>query len=926
MSLPDFLARAGKLAGSRLGLRGKSLCALVIGCLVALVPGVVIGWSAIKTVREHFGADYVTNFTLLNSYKIFAPISRELALARRFADSDVMRRWLTDEADPERRAQFFKEAESYRRDFQDHSWFVVVDASRHSYFQDEKNHTGTGPVETYTPEKNAWYFATLRNTESYSINVDYEPAVDVTKVWFNVVVKDGDRKIGIAGTGLDLGEFLRDFIASDTQTVTPMILNREGYIQAHPDKRRIALDSSSGAPPSQPSLLAQLGDRASRTALQSAMAAAEQEPGKIATASILLDGKRQLAALNYIPDLQWYVMGAVDLSAARLVGPHWYVPLALSLLLLLAVVIAAFSYAVETLAVRPLRRLQHSARAIAEGRYDIALPPPTSDEIGELTRVFGTMADQVRQHTEELESKVRERTRDLVAARDEAQATDRAKRDFLANVSHEIRTPINAIAGFTALALRTDLAPRQRVYLERIHDASRGLLRVINDVLDISKIEAGHLEMEHIPFRLGEVIDSVMGYIRTLADSKDLALRIFVAPEVPPQLVGDPFRLGQVLSNLCGNAVKFTERGEVELRVDIEASTATTARLLFTVRDTGIGLTEEQAAKLFQPFSQADSSTTRRFGGTGLGLAISRRLVALMNGSIWLESGQGRGTSFFFRLELPVAAGEPAAVASRAMRAGSSLARRGPARLGGVRLLLVEDNPINQELAAELLEQEGARVELADGGAAALAILDELGLDAFDAALIDLQMPDMDGFETVRRIRLLPEAGRLPLLAMTAHAMVEDRERCLAAGMQDHIAKPIDPDLLAEKLAQAIGPEALARAAAAQQRAGAGPSRSAAGPLLPDRLPGIDLATALAQCGGDAGRVRDSLAEFGRNYGSAARDIRCLCDAGRSAEAQGLAHRLRGVAAHLGMHDLAAAAAALARALEARQEEHSDAR
>jgi signal transduction histidine kinase/HPt (histidine-containing phosphotransfer) domain-containing protein/FixJ family two-component response regulator len=926
MSLPEILARTGKLAGSRLGLRGKLLCALVIGCLVALVPATLVGWNAIKTARERFGLDYASNLTLLNSYKIFAPISRELALSRRFAGSEITRSWLLDEEDSERRALFFKEAESFRRDFQDHSWFVVVDKSRHSYFQDEKDHTGTEPVETYTPENNAWYFATLGNTDDVSVNVDYEPAVDVTKVWFNVVVKDGDRKIGIAGTGLDLAVFLREFVAGDTASATPMILNRDGYIQAHPDRHRIALNSSSGAAPSQPSLLAQLSDRRSRDALQAAMRAAEERPGTVATASILLDGKRQLAALTYIPELQWHVMSAVDLTAARLFDSRWYPTLIVALLLLLALLVVGFGYAVENLALRPLRRLQHSARAIAEGRYDIALPPPTADELGELTRAFSTMAEQVRQHTEELESKVRERTRDLVAARDEAQATDRAKRDFLANMSHEIRTPVNAIAGFTALALRTDLDGQQRGYLERVHDASRGLLRVINDVLDISKIEAGHLEMEHIPFRLGEVVDSVMGYIRTLAETKGLALLVSVSPAVPAQLIGDPFRLGQILSNLCGNAVKFTERGEVELRVEVESRSAGTVRLLFAVRDTGIGLADAEAAKLFQPFSQADSSTTRRFGGTGLGLAISQRLVALMTGSIWLESKQGVGTTFFVRIELPAAVGEPAAAASRTMRAGASLARRGPARLRGVRLLLVEDNPINQELAAELLEQEGARVEIAGSGIAALEKLGELGVAGFDAALVDLQMPEMDGFETVRRIRMLPGAEHLPLLAMTAHAMVEDRERCLAAGMQDHIAKPIDPDLLAEKLVQWIGPEALARAAAEPLREARSFVRPAVETGLPDRLPGIDVPAALAQCGGDAVLYHDLLGKFGRHYGSAASDLRRLCDAGKSAEAHHFAHNIKGVAANLGMYDLAAAAAALELALEECGREPSDVR
>ncbi len=1044
-------------SGPRLGLRGKSLIALFIGFLIALIPSTFLGWKAVETIREQFGLDYVRNSTQLNAYRIFAPVNRDLALSLRFANSEITRQWMLDEHDPAKRALFFREAEGYRREFLDRSWFAVVDASDDSYYQDEKKHGGIDPVEVYTPEKNSWYFATIKSTDNYSVNVDFDPTPNVAKVWFNVIVKDGDRKIGIAGSGLDLDSFLHQFIASGTTGVTPMILNEQGFIQAHPDPRRIALNSSSGAKVASPTLVDQLADKKSRAALQGAMAFAKINPGQIATAWMMLDGKRQLVGLDYLPALQWFVLTAVDITAAQFIGPGWYIPMIVAVVVLLGLLALGFGYAVERLALRPLRRLQHSAQAIAGGRYDIAMPPPTNDEIGELTRAFSTMASQVKQHTENLERKVNERVGDLIAATDQAQVANRAKSEFLANMSHEIRTPINAIAGFTTLALRTQLTLKQAGYLEKIRSATQSLSRIVNDLLDFSKIEAGHLDLENIPFQLSEVIDPVTSHFGPQVDQKGLELLIDIAPDVPPHLVGDPYRLSQVLVNLTGNAVKFTEKGEIELRISVDRRDEKSVRLLFTVRDTGIGLSAEQAAKLFQAFTQADTSTTRRFGGTGLGLVISQRLVTLMKGRIWLESRAEAGTTFYFTVELSIAPehgdtlelpeslrGKPALVvddnaharqilqaqldelgmrtdtvesgegalakmrqasaeghpyllvlmdwcmpgmdgvaATKAIRsdkaiagtpviimvtafgreqalgaadnselldgvllkpvtsmvlvetlhrlragvvsdaAAPSLRRR---QLLGVRLLLIEDNPINQQLARELLEQEGAEVETADGGAAGLALIQRRGVTWYDAALIDLQMPEMDGFEVARAVRRMADAEHLPLIAMTAHAMREDRERCAAAGMQDHIAKPVDPDLLVSRLLEWIGPERLSEAAWRRHldeieaepqldSAGDGQTDGGDGVALPPTLPGVDLADGLRRCGGDSSLYVDLLGQFHALYAGVAGQLDTMCTSGRTVEAFRLVHTVKGAAANLGMRDLAAAAAALESAL-----------
>ncbi|MTJ79891.1 MAG: SpoIIE family protein phosphatase [Telmatospirillum sp.] len=380
-----------------------------------------MGWEALKGIRDDFGLAYARNLNDLSRQTILAPVSRELALSLRLADSEVTRRWIQDEADPAKRSLFLAEAEGYRRSFREHSWFLVVESSRNHYFRDDRT-TADRPIETLSPDqkKDSWYFATMRNTNGYNINVDINVPLNQTKVWFNVVVRDGDRKIGLAGTGLDLSRFLETFVVSNAAGVTPMIIDGNGAIQAHRDKSLIALNSASGGSESQRTAFDLLDTPESRQSLARAMQTAGEDvrsdgtdTGHSETAWVDMDGKRQLAAVSYIPELRWYVLTIVDLNAARFIDTGWIVPAIVAVGLLLFLLLLGFGSAVETLVLAPLRRLQHSAQAMAEGNYDVALPTPRRDEIGALTRSFGVMADQIRQHTADLEQKVRERTQAL---------------------------------------------------------------------------------------------------------------------------------------------------------------------------------------------------------------------------------------------------------------------------------------------------------------------------------------------------------------------------------------------------------------------------------------------------------------------------------------------------------------------------------
>jgi signal transduction histidine kinase/CheY-like chemotaxis protein len=733
-------------------------CVLFLSiCVVSLLTFML----STRQINKAYVEQQLTIATETLKMRLGMTVNSELALALEMSDTPTIKRYFLNPSDEELAGAAQAEVDNFRKHFTSHTVFWVNDI-------DHTFHSTTGATYVINPDNpdDYWYNMTLYETSLYNFNINYNAEINETNLWVNVPVfentENGSGKsIGIVGAGIELTDF-SNFVASSYQefedNITIYMFNSLNEITS-------AMDHHLSA---------------EKVLLTDHLGEAGVEITRVA--GTLADSKsttfvfgEYMYRVSSVPELNWYSVVSYPRPGLLALNATLNVVFFGMLLLILLILVIANIFVFR------------SDNALAEQNTQLL---------------------KLNQKAEE--------------ARIAAELADASKSRFLANMSHEIRTPMNAIIGMTSIGKSTSETERKDYAFGKIDEASVHLLGIINDILDMSKIEADRLELSPAEFDLKALLQKVVNVINFRAEERHQTITVSFDENIPRNLIGDDQRLAQVIINLLGNAVKFTpEKGSIFLDAGLEKTMGDVYTLRIAISDTGIGVSEEQQARLFNSFEQAENSTTRKFGGTGLGLAISKRIVELMQGKIWVKSELGRGATFAFTFEtqkgteeIPAAKANGTTASSGAetenMQADNGELPEEIEKFTGFRVLLVDDIEINREIVMAMLEPASLEIECAENGAEAVKLFSEHP-ERYDIIFMDLQMPEMDGFEATTCIRALdiPKARQIPIVAMTANVFREDIEKCLAAGMNDHLGKPLDFDEVLGLLHRYLKPNAI---------------------------------------------------------------------------------------------------------------------